>query len=160
MFVRKFKWKLKSIFFLSPGLFLNNQYSLCPKRPCKTLKTSVSRRPSSIWIPLSPDIIYFNFQPTAQVRKNIAKVKEVFPGDAEHPQGDVHDGDQRHWKLSGPLAWRIHLLHLQDDSSSTSQSSASGAAQRYIFTIVVLFATLGFISLGVVFVYLPFSEDD
>ena len=45
-------------------------------------------------------------------------------------------------------------------SSSTSQSSASGAAQRYIFTIVVLFATLGFISLGVVFVYLPFSEDD
>ena len=50
------------------------------------------------------------------MRKNIAKVKEVFPGDAEHPQGDVHDGDQRHWKLSGPLAWRIHLLHLQDDS--------------------------------------------
>ena len=43
-------------------------------------------------------------------------------------------------------------------SSSTSQSSASGAAQRYVFTIVVVFATLGCISLGVVFAYLPFSE--
>ena len=112
----KFNLMLNQRFSLSPGLFLNNQNSLCPKRPCKTLKTSVSRRPSSSWIPLSPDIIYFNFQPTAQVRKNIAKVKEVFQGNAEHPQGDVHDGDQRHWKLSGPLARRIHLLHLQDDS--------------------------------------------
>ena len=49
-------------------------------------------------------------------KEHILNDKEPYPGDAEHPQGDVHDGDQRHWQLSRPLARRLHLLHLQDDS--------------------------------------------
>ena len=65
------------VFFPSQGTFLNSFYSICPKKPCKTIKTSVSLRASADLIELPSKYVAFNFQPTVIVKRSIPKVTVV-----------------------------------------------------------------------------------
>ena len=65
------------VFFPSQGTFLNSFYSICPKKPCKTIKTSVSLRASADLIELPSKYVAFNFQPIVIVTRSIPKVTVV-----------------------------------------------------------------------------------
>ena len=127
------------VFFLSQGTFLNSFYSICPKKPCKTIKTSVSLRASADFIELPSKYVAFNFQPTVIVTRSIPKVTVV---------NVVNDIGSSLGLWLGASAFSIFKMI---PTTQTFCSNSRGC--RYLLLCTATFATLCFISIGSTIMY-------
>ena len=127
------------VFFPSQGTFLNSFYSICPKKPCKTIKTSVSLRASADLIELPSKYVAFNFQPIVIVTRSIPKVTTV------NVINDI-GSSLRLWL--GASAFSIFKM-----IPTTQTFCSNSRACRYLLLGTATFATLCFIAIGFIIMY-------
>ena len=127
------------VFFLSQGTFLNSFYSICPRKPCKTIKTSVSLRASADLIELPSKYVAFNFQPTVIVKRSIPKVTVV---------SVANDIGSSLGLWLGASAFSIFKM------IPTTQTFCSNSRPcRYLTLAVATVATFLFVSFGLIITY-------
>ena len=132
------------VFFLSQGTFLNSFYSICPKKPCKVINTSVSLRASSDIIELPSKYVAFNFQPTVIVTRSIPKVTTV---------NVINDIGSSLGLWLGASAFSIFKM------IPTTQTFCSyRRASRYLTLAAATVATFLFLSFGVFGFYYVFLK--
>ena len=144
---------LNTVFFkkhIFSGSLLNRHFSMCPKRSCKTISTTVSEMASSNYTnadKVSPTVI-LNFRPTVQVTKSIPKVTFVTV---------INDiGSSMGLWLGASVFSIFKMVKAAPAQWSSSYDDLLNMRSRLTFAVTI-FATLVSISMGIGFFYMSFA---